>query len=259
MTEHHRMKSATLALTLALAASHAACASPPAAGEPTNALRVRFTCTNGEAIEVRFFRLQGVAVLVRQGRTYELQQERSGSGFRYAGGAVGIRGKGEDLTVEIGGMAPLQCTAVPAAPAVQLIDPAIPAAIAGQAGWNYRQSAQADLDGDGRPERVVLTARVELVRGRPAWDDGQPWQVYIEAGTGQRTRVYAQRLQLGTLALRITAGGPGQAPAILLLEHLPDRLAIHEVRYAGPGKLTVTTPLQRQLDPRGETAGPRLP
>lgn len=98
------------------------------------------------------------------------------------------------------------------APSPPLIDPTIPPAIAGEGGWNYHQSASADLDGDGSPERVVLTARVEMYRGRPAWDDGQPWQVYVETAQGTRTYLYAQRLQLGTLTMRITSGSDGARP-----------------------------------------------
>ena len=145
------------------------------------------------------------------------------------------------------------------APAVQLVDSAIPPAVAGAEGWNYQQSAQADLDGDGRAERVVLTARVELHRGRPAWDDGQPWQVYIEALDGGRTYVYAQRLQLGTLSMRVGQPEAGQGSAVVLLEQLPDRISLYEVSYGGPGRVTGAVRYQRLLDPTGETASPKLP
>jgi hypothetical protein len=141
-----------------------------------------------------------------------------------------------------------------------LIDPDIPAAIAGQDGWNYHRSASADFDGDGATERAVLTARVEMYRGRPAWDDGQPWQVYVEAaGGGARTYLYAQRLQLGTLTMRITAGADGRPPTIVLLEHLPHRLSVYEAAYAGPDSADVVTRFQREVDPRGETASTELP
>lgn len=140
-----------------------------------------------------------------------------------------------------------------------LVDASIPPAVAGADGWNWHQSAQADLDGDGQAERVVLTARVELHRGRPAWDDGQPWQVYVEAPGGRRTYVYARRLQLGTLALRITQAERGQPATLLLLEHLPDRLAVYEANYAGPGRVSVATRLRKALDPHGGLASPRLP
>ena len=70
---------------------------------------------------------------------------------------------------DAGGGGPGADAAPPAPPIVQLIDSAIPPAVAGEAGWDYHQSVEADLTDDGQPERVVLTARVELVRGRPRW------------------------------------------------------------------------------------------
>jgi hypothetical protein len=145
------------------------------------------------------------------------------------------------------------------APAAQLVDSSIPPAVAGAGGWNYQQSAGADLDGDGQAERVVLTAKVELYRGRPAWDDGQPWQVYIEAPDGGRTYLYAQRLQLGTLTLRVGSSEAGQGAVVVLLEQLPDRISLYEVSYGGPGRVTVAVRYQRLLDPTGETASPKLP
>jgi hypothetical protein len=141
---------------------------------------------------------------------------------------------------------------------LQLIDSAIPPAIAGEGGWNYERSAAVDLRGDGLPERVVLTARVELVRGRPAWDDGQPWQVYLEAPDRSRTYLYAQRLQLGSLDVRVTRGDTTQQGTVVLIEHLPARLRILEVLDTGSGP-TVALLLERELDPRGEVSSPRLP
>ena len=146
-----------------------------------------------------------------------------------------------------------------ASPSILLVDSTFPPAVAGEAGWNYQQSAQADLNGDGQLEHVVLTARVELYRGRPAWDDGQPWQVYIEEQDGRRTYVYAQRLQLGTLTMRLGRGGVGQTATVVLLEHLPDRLSLYEVSYVGPARMSVAARFQRDLDPRGDNASPQLP
>lgn len=145
-----------------------------------------------------------------------------------------------------------------APPSVQLVDSTIPPAVAGEEGWHYQQSADVDLTGDGHLERVVLTARVELYRGQPAWDDGQPWQVYVEDRDGTRTYVYAQRLQLGTLTLRVTRGEV-DPPVLVLLEHLPDRMRVVEASYMGPGMVSVAVRYQRDLNPQGETASPRLP
>ncbi len=147
----------------------------------------------------------------------------------------------------------------PAAQPIVLIDSSISPAVAGQDGWNYQLSSQADLNGDGQPERVVLTARVEVIRGRPAWDDGQPWQVYIEEPGGHRTYVYAQRLQLGSLTMRVGRSDAGEPATVVLLEHLPDRLGVYEAAYRGPDSLSVAVRFTRALDPRGEAASPRLP
>jgi hypothetical protein len=147
----------------------------------------------------------------------------------------------------------------PADPSIDLVDPAMPLAVAGEEGWDYRLAADADLNGDGVLERVILTARVEMIRGRPAWDDGQPWQVYIEDEGGRRTHVYAQRLQLGTLTMRVTRADAGQPATVVLLEHLPDQLSLYEIAYSGPAAATASVRFQRGLDPRGEIASPRLP
>lgn len=136
------------------------------------------------------------------------------------------------------------------------IDSAITLAVAGIDGWNYHQAATTDLDGDGVEEMVVLMARVDVVRGRPAWDDGQAWQVYVESAEGHRTYLYAQRLQLGTLTMRIGTEPQG---TVVLLEHLPDRIRLFDAIYRGPDAATVTVKYQRQLDPRGEISAPRYP
>lgn len=143
--------------------------------------------------------------------------------------------------------------------AVQLVDTSIAPAIAGRGGWDYQQSTSADLDADGQVERVVLTAQVALMRGRPLWDDGQRWQVYVEESDNTRTYIYARFVQLGTVSLRLTEPDSGQRPTIVLLEQLPDRLAIYEVEYLGPGRARTTEPYERALDPRGDVASPALP
>jgi hypothetical protein len=139
-----------------------------------------------------------------------------------------------------------------------LIDPSLPLAATGEE-WGYRQAADADLNGDGNLERVVLAARVETYRGRLAWDDGQPWQLYVEDADGNRTLVFSRYVQLGTLIMRVTRPEEIERAAVVLLEHLPDRMTLYEIHYAAPGAFGVRRIYQRGLDPRGEIASPDFP
>lgn len=74
-------------------------------------MEVSFTCTGGESLSVRFFPNQEKAILIRNGETIELQQEPAASGFRYSNSnkSTTISGKGNNLTVTIGRMTPLEC------------------------------------------------------------------------------------------------------------------------------------------------------
>jgi membrane-bound inhibitor of C-type lysozyme len=80
-------------------------------GEPTGERRAQFSCDDGNTIEMRFFPLQGVGVLVRDGATMELQQQVSASGFVYSNGPTTVRGKGDELRLEIGRRVPIVCQA----------------------------------------------------------------------------------------------------------------------------------------------------
>ena len=123
----------------------------------------------------------------------------------------------------------------------------------------YSQSVEADLDGDGQPERAVLAARVELYQGRPAWDDGQPWQVYVEEPDGSRSDLYRRFVQLGTVTMRIGRAGDGRSASVILIEHLPDRLSVYELEYGGTGQVRTAQAFARSLDPTGEVSSPALP
>jgi hypothetical protein len=144
-------------------------------------------------------------------------------------------------------------------PPVDLVDPGVPSGVAGDSEWGWYRSAEVDLNGDGQVERVVLMARVETVGGRPAWDDGQPWRVYVEAADGTRTDVYARRLQIATLTMRVALDGLGRPGSILLLEHSADQLSVYQAEYLAPGTVQTTLRFERDLDPRGELASPQLP
>lgn len=86
------------------------CAASSPQPKSTGERRVQFLCTNGEEVEMRFFPAQGVGVLVRNGKPMELQQQPAGSGFLYSNGPNTVRGKGDEIIIEIGRMVPLKCT-----------------------------------------------------------------------------------------------------------------------------------------------------
>jgi membrane-bound inhibitor of C-type lysozyme len=101
-----------IAIAMALLAGLASGCASTLPKEPSSVIDVDFACTNGETISVRYQRDPDVAVLLRNGDAIELPQQRSGSGFIYSNGPNTIRGKGDALTVEIGRMVPLHCTAI---------------------------------------------------------------------------------------------------------------------------------------------------
>lgn len=85
-------------------------AAAAAAGMPvTPEKRVRLVCDNEEKLVVRFFPEQGIAVLVRADQNIELNQEPTASGFQYTNGTTTLSGKGDEYTVQIGMMVPMQC------------------------------------------------------------------------------------------------------------------------------------------------------
>lgn len=89
-----------------------ACSTPaPEARPPAPDREVSYTCVNGPSLTVLYLPARNLAVLRRDGSAIELPQQISGSGFIYSNGPNTIRGKGDELTVEIGRMVPMHCKA----------------------------------------------------------------------------------------------------------------------------------------------------
>ena len=144
-------------------------------------------------------------------------------------------------------------------PPVDLVSPRLEDDTLGEPGWAHGQTATADLDGDGIPERAVIIANAEDYRGRVLWNDNQIWQVYVEETDGTRTYVYKRLLQLGSLTARlarpesarpIRPGEQPEPPTILLLENTPQSFSAYEVRYSGPGQATAVQLTSRGFDLR---------
>jgi hypothetical protein len=130
-----------------------------------------------------------------------------------------------------------------------LIQSRVPQAVAGDSGWAYQQSVTADIDGDGRDESVVLIADVALdATGRPLWEDGHRWQVYVREPDGAITRLYARFLPNGKLTAELVMPPSGTALGLVLLEQTPDHIGVYEFSYRGPGRSEVYRRLDRAVD-----------
>jgi hypothetical protein len=131
----------------------------------------------------------------------------------------------------------------------ELIDTRVPAGAAGDSGWRYQQRVSADLNGDGVAEQAVLISDVSLDgRGRPLWEDGHRWQVYVEDASGTRTRLYARFLPNGKLTASLTSVSDTTPPRILLLEQTRQSIGLHEIAYRGPGKAFIASSTVHELD-----------
>jgi hypothetical protein len=110
------------------------------------------------------------------------------------------------------------------------VDSALAGASDEVASWQYRRAAEADLDADGQPERLVLTADAALgAGGEPMWEDGQRWAVYVESADTLRTLLYARFVQFGSVEAAVTEGEG--APHVTIIERGPHRRQAWEVAY----------------------------
>jgi membrane-bound inhibitor of C-type lysozyme len=74
--------------------------------------QVLFECVGNDPVTVRFYKDSERAVMIRNNENIELEQEPTASGFSYTNGPNSIRGKGDDLVVQIGRMAAINCHAM---------------------------------------------------------------------------------------------------------------------------------------------------
>lgn len=140
-----------------------------------------------------------------------------------------------------------------------LIEARVPAAVAGDTGWRYQQQVVADIDGDGDEETVVLISDVTLdAGGRPLWEDGHRWQVYVREQDGRVTRLYARFLPNGGLTADLGVPPSGAVHGIVLIERTPNHIGVYELRYRGPDSVDVYRRLDREIDTaRRFTGAPR--
>ena len=115
--------------------------------------------------------------------------------------------------------------------------------------WAYRRRAEADLDGDGVVEALVIAAQAEVdARGRPLWEDGHAWAVYVEAAGGERTLLYGAFVPNGFAEAAILAPSGDGRRDVLVQERTPRRVRALEVRYGGPGAASLRSGAYYELE-----------
>jgi len=85
------------------------CSTAPLKEEAHTEPPVRFDCGNHGTVEARFVPEKDTALLSFGGRQATLKRRPAASGFWYTDGRISIRGKGDELMLEIGRMAPVFC------------------------------------------------------------------------------------------------------------------------------------------------------
>jgi hypothetical protein len=141
-----------------------------------------------------------------------------------------------------------------------MLDARVPTARAGDPGWMYAQRVSADFDGDGADETAVLICDVTLdASGRPLWEDGHRWQLYVEESDGKTTRLYARFVPRGRVTAEVGVPSAGQELYIVVVEHSPERMGVYEYEYRGPMRADVRKRLERDLDPARQFTGTMRP
>jgi membrane-bound inhibitor of C-type lysozyme len=77
--------------------------------EPIGAGRMQFACGNGEMVEMQFVPERDHGVLRRSGWSVELPRRAVDSGYAYSNGPTTVRGKGNEITIQIAHLAPIWC------------------------------------------------------------------------------------------------------------------------------------------------------
>lgn len=89
------------------------CASQPPAMQAfsasTDGRSMQYACGNGEKVEMQFYPEQGRSVMRRSGWTVELPKQAAETGYAFSNGPTTVLGKGNELTIQIGHLAPIWC------------------------------------------------------------------------------------------------------------------------------------------------------
>jgi hypothetical protein len=106
--------------------------------------------------------------------------------------------------------------------------------LAAAVGWRHRRVLDANIDGDSGQERIVLASDVTVnADGRPLWEDGHRWALFVE-DDGQRTLLYGAFVPNGSAEAGVLAPANGRR-RLLIQERTPQLSQTYVVSYEGPG------------------------
>jgi hypothetical protein len=114
--------------------------------------------------------------------------------------------------------------------------------------WAHRRAIDADLDADGSPERIVLTADVQLsATAVLLWEDGHRWAVIVEDGDA-RTLVYGAFLPNGHAEAAVLVPHSTNRRDILVRERTPDQSRTLVIAYDKPGTARTVSAAYDQVE-----------
>jgi hypothetical protein len=103
------------------------------------------------------------------------------------------------------------------------------------AAWPHRRVIEADLDGDGRRERVVLAADVQLsATGKPLWEDGHRWVVSV-GDAPPPTLLYGAFVPNGHVDAAILSADAAGRRHVLVRERTPTTMRTFVISYDEAG------------------------
>ena len=108
------------------------------------------------------------------------------------------------------------------------------------ANWPHRRAIDADLDGDGSAERLILAADVTLdASGRPLWEDGHRWALFVE-DDGAGSLLYGAFVPNGAVEAAVLDAGANGARNVLVRERTPSQSRRFVIGYDARSARTVS-------------------
>lgn len=102
-------------------------------------------------------------------------------------------------------------------------------------GWDYQRALQADLNGDGSEEQVVLAADVVVnERNLPLWEDGHRWALVVRE-RGSDTLVFSSFVPNGFVEAAVSIASSEGPRELFIQERTPGQVRSLVVSYQEPG------------------------